>query len=353
VSSIVIPRLIHHRGQARNGCYPASGFVRRLVDAENHLTAYAHRQVFAKTWPMGVAQLNTTSQVIARWRFRAGHGATRLSVLLLLGGSDANGVFIQPAAYADITISGGATSTIGPLIAPILEAAATDVPDELLMLEGSVALTPGTVYECALRVTGYAVTGSTSNEAARVLAACAYELGNPTIDESTNYYNTHQPTAGSLIYDADRERLLVGLSNMYRQNGAINCHWSLTDGVARTRSSATQVNLIDNTTTGTPTAGTHPGWYIDPRYHRTASRTTVPFEWAVYASMSAGSGTCRLIDTVGNTYGTITVNSATPQWWAATFSLAESAEIYIVPQFAGDGAGTLSVYAASAIEWES
>lgn len=95
------------------------------------------------------------------------------------------------------------------------------------------------------------------------------------------------------------------------------------------------------------------GFYFSPQNHRTVSRTTVPMEWGVYASIPAGSGSCQIIDSAGSTYGAITVNSATPQWWTATFNIAENAEIFLVPQIAGDGANAIAVYAASVIEWET
>jgi hypothetical protein len=338
VSSIVIPRLIHHRGQARNGCYPSSGFVRRLVDATNHLHSFGHRQVYAKTWALGVDDSTSSTQTVARWRFRTGVGVERVAVLIAALPTTDRGGPINPYAEVDITVSGGATTTLGPFSTGVVAGTPDDAPEDHVLLEKVAAVTESTVYECALRLFDYA----------RVLSVTVYELGAP--DDLI----THQPTAGSLIYDADRESLLANLSDMYRENGAINFHWSLKDGSARTRISATQINLIDNTTTGTPTAGTHPGWYIDPRYHRTASRSTVQFQFAAYASMSAGTGTVRLIDTGGSSGGTVTVNSATPGWFASSvFSIAESAEIYLAPQFAGDGAGTLSVYAVSLIEIDS
>jgi hypothetical protein len=343
-----IPPLLHHRRHARNGMCPASQFWAPLVSGANHLAEFGHRTVFTRAWELGVAQINTTSQTIARWRFRTGVGVDRVEVMLVLGASDANGVFIQPAVEVDLTISGGATTTLGPVIAPIIESTPTDAPDEwgVELLEGAV--TENTVYECALRITGYPVTGSTSNEAARVLSALVYELGEP----GNRYEPTERPIGGARIYDDLREYVLAGLSDMYRYNGGILVHWGLMDGAARTRTSATAVNLIDGSTTGTPTTA-HQGWYIDPRFHRTMSRTTVQFQFACYASITGGAtGTVRLIDTAGNTYGSISVTGATAAWHvSATINLPESAEVFLVPQFLSNGGvQTLSVYATSLIE---
>jgi hypothetical protein len=185
-----------------------------------------------------------------------------------------------------------------------------------------------------------------------VIAVMAYEEAPLTVDDATSYYNESVPTAGMPIYDSTRERLLVGLSNMYRQNGGTLFHWGRLDGTARTRSSATLANLIDGSTTGNPTSATR-GVHLDLTYRNTVSRTSVPFELAVYAQTAAGSaGVVRLRDTSGNNLISITNISTTAQWYTATGLIPASAAKYDL-QFAGDGVNTLSVYAASVYEYEA
>jgi hypothetical protein len=343
------PQLIHWRANARNGMYCNSWLWRRLVDVQNHL-AYVgtSRELYAKSWEMGGATVSGGGTVsVGRFRFRTSRSADKVTVVMYMGlAYDSGGIGGELSGSIiglDATISGGATSTVLFYYGSSgTGGGGADAPNDLYVGSQSFAATPSTVYECNLYTMGFA----------RPMAICVYESTTATVSESTAGYNTHNPMAGGPILDADRQRILEQLSNMYRQGG-MTFHWSLENGAARTRSSATFINAIDNATTGTPTAGTHPGFYLSPQNHRTHSRTTVPMEFACYASMSAGSGTVRLIDTAGNTYGSITVNSATPQWWTATFSIPESAEIYLVPQLAGDGVGTLSLYAVSAIEYEA
>lgn len=342
------PMTIHWRANARNGMYPSAYFWHRLIDVENHLTAVGTaREVFSKSWELGGASIGSAGTTsVARFRFRTSRSATSLAFVVVMtdaylsGG--AGGEISSAQLLIDVKISGGATSSISFYYGGTgTSGSINDQPDAWNAQTGSVGVTASTVYEVNVQTVGYA----------RPLAVMAYEESSQTVSESTSYYNTQNPIAGLPIYDADRQRILEGLSNMYRQGGIV-WNWSLQDGTARTRS-GTEVSLFDGSTAGTPTAGASNGFYFDPRYHRTASRTTVPFEWGVYASIPGGAGTCRLIDTSGTTYGTITINSATPQWWTATFSIAESAQLYLVPQLAGDGVNTLSVYAASIIEYES
>lgn len=343
------PQTIHWRANARNGMVPNAYFWHRLIDHQNHLTAYGTaREVYSKSWEQGIATVTSSgTQSIGRFRFRTSRSANTLSFLVVMSDAYNSGglgsEIIAASLSIDVTISGGATSNIAFYYGGSgTGGGGTDAPNTWNMQTGSVAVTASTVYEVNVQSVGYA----------RPLAVIAYEESSQTISESTNYYNTMSPVAGVPIYDADRQQILASLSNMYRQGGIVY-NWSLENGAARTRTTATNASMFDGTTTGTPTAGSSNGFYFDPRNHRTASRTTVPFEWGVYASMAAGSGSVRIIDTAGATYGSITINSATPQWWTATFSIAESAQLYLVPQMAGDGINALSVYAASIIEYES
>lgn len=337
------PATLHYLSNAANGMTPNSWLWRQLVAAENHATAFRRRQVYGKSLELGTDVTGATA-LAGRWRFRTSYGVDRVSIVMLMGLTSAAagaGSTADPITSVTFTPSGGAALTPATFNYGVSTATINDAPDEHLVMTADIDVVENTAYECSMTNAG----------AARPMAIMVYEQGTTTIDEAVSYFNTHSPVGGSPIYDADRERLLVGLSNLWLKGGGMNAHWSLFDGTARTRVSATAANAIDGTTTGTPTA-THQGFYLDPRYHRSQSRTTVAMEWGVYASMSAGTGVCRLIDTAGNTYGSINVNSAVAQWWTATFSIPEAAEIFLVPQLAGNGAGTISLFAASIIETE-
>lgn len=341
------PVLIHEKANSRNGMYPSSRLWTRLIEAENHCTAYRHRQVYAKALELGT-DVTGVNSLQGRWRFRTGYGVNECTVVMLMGLTDAStgaGSTANPVATVDMTISGGATTTVtfGYAVNTAV-GGIVDAPDEHVVMAEDVAVTANTVYECSLTNTGFA----------RPMAIMVYEKAPTTIDEATSYMNTHNPQGGSPIYDADRERILVGLSNMYRANGGSNFHWSLYNLAARTRTSTTPILLIDNSTTGTP-ATSAPGFYIDSQYRNTSSRTTVPYEFACYGNVAGGgSGTVRLIDDSGNTYCSITVNAGSDAWFTATGNLpTTSGGVFLSPQFYSDGVNSLSIRAVSLIEWEA
>ncbi len=332
------PGLIHHRRDARNGHSPAAQFYQRAVESANHLTAYGGREVFSRTWDLYNTVGVSGTQNTARFRFRSKYGATRLTFVVVMGLAGTSGV--NPRCEIDVTVAGGATTTLAPLYYGVTSVGAVDAPTELLTTDRQATIASATTYEVLIKSIDYA----------RVLAVTAYEQTDLTISEVTAYYSGLAAAAGVPIYDSMRERLLSGLSNMYRQNAGTLIHWGRADGSARTRSSATQINLVDNTTTGSPVT-TAPGFYINNAYRHTASRTTVPYELGCWASMSAGTGTLVLTDTGGTNRITVNVNSATPQWFTGTGSLANSDAFYAL-RFAGNGAGTLSIWSASLLEHE-
>ena len=337
MSNITVPRLIHHRRQAANGMSPSASFWNELRAAVCHLGEFgSQRQVYGRASELGSVIGVGATTTITRWRFRTGPYTSRVRVVLLLGASDDNGIVtISPKVEVDLKISGGATTTLGPFAAPIVHTI-TDAPDEHLLVAGDAAVTASTVYECSVRALNYA----------RVLSILAYEEGAPGVD----IVALPLAVAGAPIFDAHRSQLLVPLSTMHERCGGISAHWGQEAGAARTRTSATPINLIDNATTGTPTTA-HPGWYLDTSYHQRASKTTVAFEFSAWASVTAGgNGTVRLMDTAGNTYGAINVTSTTASWVTATLNLPVG-ETFYAPQLFADGLNTLSCWQTSLIEY--
>ena len=327
--------------------YPSSSFLARCVAAENHLTAHRHGEAFSCDWRLGsLAHAITGAGTTLRYfRFRASVGATRLRAYVVLGkcGPIGGSAATTSSTKIDVTISGGATTTMGPWQHPITaDTAPTDGPSSWHPIIAEIAITPGTVYECAVITTNFA----------RPLSISVYELGATTTTESVGYYNQRAPQAGSPLYDADRERLLVGVDAMLRANGGTRIHFGMSTGAARTRTSATPINLVDNTTTGAPTAAT-PGVHLDMTYRNTSSRSTVPFELAIYGSTAAsGAGRVRLVGQSAGTIVDVPVDDAAAQWFVETCSLPAGADKYDL-QFYGDGVNLTTIYAASLVEWEA
>lgn len=343
--SRLFSRLQWRRGNCRNGLYPAANLWRQGVSLQNHLMAYGHREVYRRAYELGTSSIfGSGTNTIGRFRFRTGLGVTTLTYVVILGldnstGGPSGGLATNPYIEIDTTISGGATST-RQFHYGLQSSGPVDAPNEMLLSTSDVGVTPSTVYEVAIKSVDYC----------RPIAVIAYEQASLTVTESTNYYNTMNPIAGHPIYDADRQQLLVGMNNMWKRNRAACWHWHLVDGASRTRSSATHVNIIDGATTGTPATSDY-GFYLDLTSHNTLSATTVPCELAAFGSISAGSGTVRLIDSAGNTYGPVTINGAAG-WYTATVNLPASSTFYTA-QYAGDGANTVSVSAISLIEYTS
>lgn len=338
----VVPTLLHVNCNTRNGMIPNAWHYYKLCAAENFLTAYGTaREVYSYQWELGGALVTTSGTVtLGRFRFRTSRSATALKILFVMGLPNPGHEVTAARMEVDVTISGGATTTETFYYGQNNTNLSVDAPDEWSTIVKSVAVNASTVYEVFIKSVGIA----------RPIAVTCWEATSLTHNTSVLYYNQQNPVAGQPIYDSHRERILAGLSNMYRQGGTVY-NWHLQDGAARTRTSLVPINILDNTTTGTPTTADY-GFYIDPRWRRTASRTTVPYEISVYGSIAAGSGSVRLIDTSGNTYGTTTINGAAG-WYTATFSLTESAEIFLVPQFLSDAVNSMSVYALSIGEYES
>ena len=338
------PSLIHPRRDARNGMYPSTDFYNKATYAENHLTAYAKKVVFQWSGLLGDTKIGATGGTVAhsRFRFHAGYGATKLLAYARLARDTGHGA-TDPYVSIDVTEVGGATTSMLPDMHFGASAnAGIDAPDDVVSLRSSLDITPNTTYEVLVNQIDFC----------RIASLMFIETGTGVIDEATDYYNVMRPQSGLKIYDSHRGRLLPGLSNMWRRNGGLQINWGQEGGATRTRTSATPINLVDNSTTGTPTANT-PGWTLDLAYRTTYSRAVVPCVLAVYASIAAGSGTVRVTDTTPASPISVTVNNATPQWFTATGNLIASAGKKYDPMFYSDGANSLIVYALSLYEYEA
>lgn len=340
------PALIHERRDARNGMVPCTEFYGAAVNAENHIVLFRKKEIFRWVGYVGSSDVGavddpaTASKDHSRFHFHTGYGATKLTAYAILGVSSAGTT--APYVRIAVTIPGGATSTFSPDMRPGgTENAFTDAPNEWGFYQSDVTVAPNTTYEGLI----------TQGDYARILGLVIYEEASAVSDDSVDYFNEQQPQAAQKIFDAHRQRLL-GTSNMWKRNGGLICHWSQEGFIERSRTSATAINLIDNSTTGTPTANT-PGWTIDGAYRTTLSRSVISAKLAVYASMSSGSGTVRITDTGGTSAISVTVNNATPQWFTGTGTIVAATGKKYDPMFLSDGTNVLEVYAVSLYEYEA
>ena len=341
MSHLYYAPLIHPNRDARNGMYPATSFYGRLQHAHNHLVGYRHKTVFQRQWRLGNKTYSGASSTnLARFRFRTGYGAAYLRIVMLQ--CVANTSTGDPRTEIElVNVTDAVTTTAGPWQGFIDTTSTGDEPSTWRIVTDTIAVTPAKVYTATIK----------TYDSCRPMSILVMEIGSGTITEAVDFYSATNVVSDAPIFDATRETILGGLGSMYRQNGALQINWANGNGAALTRSSATPVNVVNNSSTGTPTAAT-PGYSCDLRYRNSSSRTGVPVELAVYGSIPAGSGTVRVIDTAGTTHLTATVNSATPGWFTATGTITAS-DLKFDLQFAGDGVNTLSVYAVSLVEYES
>ena len=341
MSHLYYAPLIHPNRDARNGMYPATSFYGRLQHAHNHLVGYRHKTVFQRQWRLGNKTYSGASSTnLARFRFRTGYGAAYLRIVMLQ--CVANTSTGDPRTEIElVNVTDAVTTTAGPWQGFIDTTSTGDEPSTWRIVTDTIAVTPAKVYTATIK----------TYDSCRPMSILVMEIGSGTITEAVDFYSATNVVSDAPIFDATRETILGGLGSMYRQNGALQINWARDDGSARTRSSATAANLVDGTTTGTPTAATY-GYSCDLRYRNSSSRTSVPVELAVYGSIPAGSGTVKVIDTGGTTHLTATVNSAVAGWFTATGTITAS-DLKFDLQFAGDGVNTLSVYAVSLVEYES
>ena len=328
-----IPPLIHADRDTRNGHYPSAAFYSAAATAENHIVGYCDRSVIQRAWRLGKSGITSATW---RYRFRSRPGAAFLRLVAIAGRAPSSA-----ATISAVVTRVGVGSTTTTFASPAYALSTNDEPSSWRITPRTVAITPNALYTVDI------VTTNGGN----LIAIEAHEVGNSTISEATLYYNTTTHQAGTPILSTTRQRLLEGLSNMYRASGGTVCHWSADDGTATTRTSATAINLIDNATLGAP-ASTTPGWYLDMSYRCTQSRpTSVPFELAVYGSIGAGSGTVTLVNSAGTVLATVTINGAAG-WYTATGLISTTAGKFDL-QITGDGVNALSVNAVSFLEWEA
>jgi hypothetical protein len=330
-----LPRLIHWRRHAKNGLFPDDAFYSDITAGVNHITAFRRKPIFRRVCKLG--QVGGTTGTAWRWHCRTGYGASRFVVLVVLGFDD-RVTASDPYVEVALTKSGGATTTLafhgGATSIP-----AIDAPEEWMPQLQYADCDGSSIYTGAV----------TFNNDVRVIAIQVYEDCVPTVDDAVPYHHEWTPAMNSPIYDNRIQRGIEGTGDLIRRNRGLRFDWSPVDGTARTRTANTWINIFDNSSTSPPTSSS-PGITVNTTARNTIGATTVPITFAVYASMSSGSGTVSLRNTGGTDVAVATINNATPQWFTATGALAVGSAVKYDVGLASDGSNTLTVYAVSLYE---
>lgn len=330
----------------RNGKYPDALLQAELTDSANHCALYRIKQLAAfGSYTQNVPAGTYGDIERPRWRFRwvSSPYATAVVFKVWMAQAPTEGGGSRPRCRLRIANDAGTTqgdAEIG------FGAAATSAstPDVLGFSHTYVIEDGGTDVWTPTANTEYQATISDFDNA-RIVAATIYEAPYNTTAPFPKGYAVTTP-----ILDTHRELIAAGSRQMWKTGAAPCFHWTVDDaGSPRTRTSATPINVIDNTSTTVSTAT--PGHTIDLRNRNRASATTVPVKLWVYAGMSADEGEVSLRDSTGSSVASIAISGAAG-WSSATANLPATLAKYDI-WMASNGTDTISVYHASLIQFSS
>jgi hypothetical protein len=183
---------------------------------------------------------------------------------------------------------------------------------------------------------------------ARLVSASVWEE-TKVADTANGYiwpiFGVHQP-----IYDAERQSIAQLADNMWKRNGSQVVNWtSETDATSFTRTSTTDINLVDNSSTAI--SANTPGFYLDDRYKNTLMLATVPCKVFVYGKCAGGgTGHVYIKDSAGTVLCTVNINSTTDAWYSATWNAPATDEKFDI-HADSDGVNLTTIRAVSIYEY--
>jgi len=347
MTAIMVPRwewrAIETFRWLRNGRVPDSWFQEVLTEETNKLAAWYTKEVCSLSVP--IANIPTAGGTVNRWRHRwfSGPFAERALVRAIVArpydgaGSPAQGGALRWEVKNEDAVS---TSSVERDYGTVSPSGPSTTPDSMRIIDLTIDLSPSTNYS------GLFV----DLEFGHVVSVCVKELSLPASIE--NGYARQGFAFGSPIQDADRSAVATMLSAMWRHGAAHLMNWSVSvESSPRTRTSATAINAVDNSST--TVSVNSPGYTLDLRFRNRLKDTTVPVRFHAYAKQSAGTGVIRLKDSGGSTVASVNVNSSTAQWWTTTASLPNTRAKYDLTLESDGGVNTCSLYAASLYQWET
>jgi hypothetical protein len=320
-ASLIIPRLIQPRRWHTNGRPPDVRYLRELIRAQNHVVAYRRKTFFS--WGDLESPHTASASELKLFRFRChtGHGATHLGFLLGLGRTDlGNAATATPYANLGVTPAGGSVTNTrvygGQVVGTV-----TDAPSTILWRQVQVPVAGATTYEVVVSAV----------DRARVLACCAYEIASPEVDPSVDWYVAEQPGVEAPVFDAARERILRGMSELWRRNGTHLYSWPGAGTGTNPTFGASWANVIDDGTGGANSAT--PGVYLlgdstyDMAQHcRRSDGATIDVVLAAHGAVAAGSdGEVRIVDSsTGTAVATLGSIGTTTQWYSTTATISNA-----------------------------
>ena len=340
-----IPPLIHHLGYVRNGKAPDGKFMRDVVSATNHISAFRKKHIY--TYGRDLAAIpaaSGSSRSFGAGYNWTGYNATRLEFHVGMMKTTT----VAASSRVKIVVireSDASTQTLYFTWAGIFTGGHADTPEKIRWMTQGVAVNANEAYTFQI----------TEENSARAVAVNAYEVGKNPVDTSdAGIVDANIGGNGATILDDDHQSLVQNHSLLWQKNGAVLAWYSF-DTTPFSTAATSYVNLIDRAATAV--AATSPGFSIDLRYHAVKSQTTVPVRIACYAQRTAGTGSTadnriRFVNSAGNAVG-ITGIGNTGQWYTAdgTLPIGSGADKYDfqVQTASGD---TVAFLAATVISYE-
>lgn len=320
-ASLIIPRLIQPRRWHTNGRPPDVRYLREVIRAQNHVVAY-RRKTFFRWGDLEAPHAASASELkLFRFRCHTGHGATHIAFLLGLGRTALdNYATATPYANVGVTPVGGSATNVR-VYGGQTNGTVTDAPSTILWRQVQVPVAGATTHEVIISVV----------DNARVLSACAYEIASREVDPSVNWYVAEQPGVEAPVFDATRERILRGMSELWRRNGTHLYTWPGAGTGTNPTFSASWTNVVDDGTGGANSAT--PGVYLlgDSTYDmathcRRSDGATIDIVLAAHGSVAAGSdGEVRIVDSsTGAAVATLGSLGTSSQWYSTTATISNA-----------------------------
>ncbi len=301
VSPLILP-MIQPAAYARNGMVVPTVAVQAAARGANQVMRWRTKELLSTDGL--VESLHTAlGGTVVRYRGFAHTGphCTQLRYFVTVARcatTDTGDPYVTVAA----TTTGGGALDSSDIHIGQLGGSPSDVPDEWHEYTGTLDVTADT----------YILLTVSTTDHARVVHVLVQEQPTKADALASNLADGYQN--GSPILDADRAAMQSALYEKWRRGAAHVMSWHAT--TARTTTSATATNVIDNTSTTVTTAT--PGLTLDMRYKARlglASTTGVTCCIAAYGSIAAGAnGQLLMKDSGGTTLATVGLFSTTPAW---------------------------------------
>lgn len=341
---------IQYMRWCRNGKHPNAATINMMSSAANQSVLYRTKEVFnmmAGRPDVMISSFGAGDR--ARWRFPLHTGPYHhlLFAMVVLAPQSA-GFTYNAAARLDIENGAGAVvaSQIfegGPSPTGPVEALGFQY---LKFLKNYVNRGTGTAADTDYYGVFYDV------DYGRILSASVVDLQSMTVN--FDGYLSQSLTTQTPVVDVFRENLATITRALWRRSGARVLSWTVDDqSTPRTRTSATPINVVDNTSTAI--SASTPGYTIDMTGKDRLSQTAgVPVVMKAYAKVSSGTaGKVSIYDSTSTLVAEISnVWTNTAAWQSVSFNLPATEDKYDI-QFSSPDGFTFSLYSLGIYEHET